>query len=141
MQGAQIPAERDGVVEQAEAGPGFVGRGTVDESEKDSGDDLEDEKDGGRGAEDIKPACTVGGCGMRGGLGERADKAEAQFDPFIGGENTMFQAGHWLDLVDVEVDAAGSRASAVAEESAGAIWINGLGLHEAWVARVGMSPE
>ena len=67
---------------------------------------------------------------MRGRIGERADEAETQFDPFIGGENAIFPAGHWLDLGEVVADS----------DAAGAIWINGLGLQEAWVARVGMSP-
>ena len=59
VQRAQIPAERDVVVQNAEAGPGFVGRRAVDEREQDAGDDLQQQQDGCSAAEDIPPACVV----------------------------------------------------------------------------------
>ena len=56
VQGAQIPAERDVVVEEFEAGPGVAGGGGVDQREQNAGDDLQDQNHGGGAAEDIPPA-------------------------------------------------------------------------------------
>src|ERR1035441_8442842 len=133
MQRAQIPAERDVVVQNAKAGPRFVGRWTVDQSEQDAGGDLQQEQDRRGASEDVPPACVVGRRGMRGRGGERPDEAEATLQPFIaleaGSDGALFQAGH-SDL------AAGVEAAV-----AGEIWVSGFGFEqEAWVASVGKSP-
>jgi hypothetical protein len=126
VQRAQIPAERNSVVENAEAGPGFVGRGAVDEGEQDAGDNLHQEQDRGGAAEDIHPAGVVRGCGMGGRVGERLDEAQAVLEPLVGGDGALFHAGH-SDLAEVDAD--------------GSIWMSGFGLEqEACVASVGMSP-
>ncbi len=128
MQGTEIPAERDVVIEDAEADPGLVGRWTIDQREQDARDHLHQQQHRGCAAEDVPPAGVVRRGVMGRGLGERLEDAEPMLDPLVGFDGALFQAGH-VDLGGVE--------SVVA----GAIWTSGFGLlQDACVASVGMSP-
>ncbi len=57
-----------------------------------------DEEHRGSAAEDIKPACVVGGRGVRGCFVERLDETEAALQPLICFDAAFFQT-HEADLV------------------------------------------
>ncbi len=82
MERANEPAESDVVVERLQTAPRFRSRRNIDEGEKNSGDDLQDE-DSQRGtAEDIKPAGGVARDGMVRGFTNGRSQLQPPVEPF-----------------------------------------------------------
>ena len=59
MHGAQKPAKRDLVVENVQTVPCFPRGRHIDQSQQNTGEDLQEEQREGRAAEDVPPACGI----------------------------------------------------------------------------------
>ena len=95
MQRAQIPSERLLVVQIDEAVPGAVGGGSIDSREADAGDDLQDEHDQRRAAEDVPPARRAARHGMLGDLGDRLADLQTRVEPSADRFESFNHADGW----------------------------------------------
>ncbi len=82
MHGADEPSERDVVVQGLQTAPRLAARGHVNQREKNSGNDLQQENGERGAAEYIPPACRVSGNGMFDGFSDRRRQLQAVVEPF-----------------------------------------------------------
>ena len=68
MEGADVPAERDIVIQRLQAAPCLAGGRNVDQSQQDAGDDVQDEDRESSAAKNIEPAGGFSWNRMLGGL-------------------------------------------------------------------------
>ena len=82
VQRADEPAESHVVVQSLEAAPRLAGRGNVDECQKNSGDELQQEDRQRGAAEDVKPTCRIPRHGMLCDLANRSRELQTPVEPF-----------------------------------------------------------
>ena len=81
MQGSNEPAERNLVIEDLKAVPGFSGRRHINERQKNAGDKLQNEDSQRRAAENIEPACGLARDRVLDRLANRRAKLKPQVEP------------------------------------------------------------
>jgi hypothetical protein len=82
---ADVPAERDTVIQRLQAVPCLSGGRHVDQSEQDASDDLQDEDRESSAAKNIEPAGGLARNNMLGGLTDGGGELQALVEPFADG--------------------------------------------------------
>src|ERR1700730_8440979 len=81
VKGSNVPAERNVVIQDLKAAPGFCGGGYVNEGQHDAGNDLQHERDEGGTAENIKPTGGFARNGMLRSLTDGGAKLKTRVQP------------------------------------------------------------
>ena len=85
VHGTQEPSECEIVVKRLKAVPGLGGRGHINDSQQNAGDDLQDEYRQGRAAENVPPAGARPRHAMERRLADGATELQASIHPFTEG--------------------------------------------------------
>ena len=94
VHGAQKPAQRNLVIENVEAVPGFARRGNINQSQQNTGEDLQKEQRERGAAEDVPPARRVARHRMQHGVLHRRFELQAPLEPRVDAHGGLLHPWH-----------------------------------------------